>query len=387
MATSTEEPRGAPVEVRLVDRIASIPEATWDALLGPGASPFLEWAWLEALEATGCVGDDKGWLPQHLTFWRGDRLIAAAPAYLKGHSEGEFVFDWQWASFAEQKLGIDYYPKLVVAVPFTPVTGERLLVAEGEDRAALVPLLGAAVAKIVDQLGLSSGHVLFPREPEAEALAAVGLVRRVGVQFHWHNQGYATFDDFLSAMGSKKKHQIKRERREVRAQGIAIETRRGADIDEATLAAAFRFYLATVDKFVWGRRYLNEAFFQRIAERWAKDRLEVVVARRGATLVGGAVNVHKDDRLYGRYWGADEDVRFLHFDVCYYHSIEECIARKDAVFEPGAGGEHKARRGFAPTRTHSVHHLRDPRLRRVIADVCAREAAHLDELLARGEEP
>ncbi|MBK7398813.1 MAG: N-acetyltransferase [Myxococcales bacterium] len=374
------------LEVRLVEKIGSIPEATWNGLLGERASPFLEWAWLEALERAGCVGADKGWLPQHVTLYRDGKLIAAAPAYLKGNSEGEFVFDWQWASFAEQKLGIDYYPKLVVAVPFTPVTGERILVAPGEDRAALTEMLGVAVTKIVQQLGLSSGHVLFPREEEADALVRAGLVRRLGVQFHWKNQDFATFDDFLSSMGSKKKHQIKRERREVKAQGIVIETRRGSDLDEETLAAAYRFYLATVDKFVWGRRYLNEEFFRLIAERWADDRLEVVVAKRNGVLVGGAVNVHKDDRLYGRYWGADEDVKFLHFDVCYYHSIEECIARKDAVFEPGAGGEHKARRGFAPTKTWSAHYLRDPRMRRVIADVCAREAAHVERMVETGEE-
>ncbi len=372
------------LEVRLLERIDLVPQATWDGLLEPGSSPFLEWAWLEALERAGCVGADRGWLPRHLTFYRGDRLIAAAPAYIKGNSEGEFIFDFQWAAFAEQRLGIDYYPKLIVAVPFTPVTGDRLLIAPGEDRAALGRALGHAVRATVDKLELSSGHVLFPREAEVGLLVDAGLMQRAGVQFHWHNEGYANFDEFLSSMGSKKKHQIRRERREVYAQGITVETRRGAELDERTMEAAYGFYLATVDKFSWGRRYLNQTFFRLIAERWAKDRLEVVVARRGDELVGGAVNVHKNDRLYGRYWGASEEVKFLHFEVCYYHSIEESIRRKDAVFEPGAGGEHKARRGFRPTRTHSGHYLRDPRFRRIIADFCVREAEHVAQMIASG---
>lgn len=201
---------------------------------------------------------------------------------------------------------------------------------------------------------------------------------------HWSNEGFRSFEEFLATLPSKKRTQVRRERRGVRDAGIVVETRRGDALDDETLAAAYRFYLSTVDKFVWGRRYLNEQFFQLIRDRWAKNRLEVVVAREGSRLLAGAINIRKDDRLYGRYWGAVEDRPFLHFEVCFYHSIDEAIREGIRVFEPGAGGEHKRARGFRPTLTHSAHHVRDPRLRVALADFCQREAEHLDRVV-RGE--
>jgi predicted N-acyltransferase len=325
--------------------------------------------------------------------FRGDRLVAAAPAYLKGNSEGEFVFDWSWASVAE-RLGIEYYPKLVAAVPFTPATGDRVLVAKGEDEAKLRALVADALAVVAQELRTSSAHVLFPRRDEAHVFAERGWALRSGVQFHWKNQGFRTYDDFLSTFDSKRRHQLRRERRVLRERGIVVETRRGPEIDDATLAHAYRFYLATVDKFVWGRRYLNEQFFRLARERFAGARddllqprrasIEVVLARQGDRVLGGAFNVAKAGRLYGRYWGADIDVPFLHFEVCYYHSIEQCIARGFTAFEPGAGGEHKARRGFAPTVTHSVHRIHDRRLDRIVREFLPRERAHV-EAIVRGE--
>jgi predicted N-acyltransferase len=381
------------LEVRAHERISEIAESSWDALLAPDSSPFVEWAWLDALERAGCVSPQRGWAPRHMTVWRGDRLVAAVPAYLKGNSEGEFVFDWSWASVAE-RLGVEYYPKLVAAVPFTPATGDRVLIAPGEDPTRLRALVADALAVVAEKLSTSSAHVLFPREDEAAAFAERGWALRHGVQFHWRNRGYRTYDDFLATFDAKRRHQLRRERRVLRERGIVVETRRGPEIDDATLAHAYRFYLATVDKFVWGRRYLNEKFFHLARERFATARddllhpkrtsIEVVLARQGDRVLGGAFNVAKAGRLYGRYWGADVDVPFLHFEVCYYHSIEQCIERGFDAFEPGAGGEHKARRGFAPTITRSLHRIHDRRLDRIVREFLPRERAHV-EAIVRGE--
>lgn len=369
------------LELRLLEKIDEVTEAQWDALLLPDSSPFMEWAWLEALERTGCVTAARGWLPRHLTLWRGDRLVAAAPAYIKGNSEGEFVFDHQWAAVAS-RLRVEYYPKLVLSVPFTPVTGDRLLVAQGEDRGEIRAAIAEVARAVIEQLELSSAHVLFPRQDELEALEERGFAPRLGVQFHWHNDGFGTLDDFLSSLGSKKKHQIRRERKLVREQGITIETLRGHAIDDRVLTHAYRCYLATVDKFVWGRRYLNDRFFKLIRDRWADTKkLEVVVASKGGRMIAAAINVAKAKRLYGRYWGCLEEHPFLHFEVCYYHSIDECIAHGFEAFEPGAGGEHKARRGFRPTLTRSAHAVRDKRLDAIVRDYLPREAEYMRKVV------
>lgn len=372
------------LEVRLLESMAEVAQRDWDRLLAPDSSPFVEWAWLEALERTGCVAAERGWLPRHLAIYRGDTLVAAAPAYMKGNSEGEFVFDHQWAAAAQRHFRVRWYPKLVFAVPFTPATGDRVLVAPELDRDEVRAVVADVVPRLVDELEVSSAHVLFPLREEQDRFVDRGWLRRFGVQYHWSNEGFSTFEDFLATLPSKKRTQIRRERRAVRDAGIVVETRRGDAIDDETLEAAYRFYLSTVDKFVWGRRYLNERFFRLIHERWARDRLEVVVAREGSRLIAGALNVHKGGRLYGRYWGADEDRPFLHFEVCFYHSIDEAIARGVQVFEPGAGGEHKRARGFRPTLTRSAHHVRDARLRAALSDFCAREAEYVEQIV-RGE--
>ena len=364
------------IEIRVEPEIRRVPEATWDALSGVSDAPFLSWAFLDTLEQTGCVGEEAGWLPHHLTFWEGGELIAAAPTYLKGNSDGEFVFDHGWAG-AAARAGIAYYPKLVVAVPFTPANAPRLLTAKESDRPRLLPVLAEALRRIISAEKLSSAHVLFPTEAEAQGLAEAGLAHRYGIQFHWQNRGYATFDDFLARFSSKRRNQLKRERREVEKQGITITTARGA-IDPSTVDVMYTFYTTTVEKFAWGRHYLNRAFFEEICAR-LRGRVEIVIGSEGSRPIAGAFNLAGERTLYGRYWGAIEERPFLHFNVCFYHSIEECIARKLERFEPGAGGRHKLVRGFEPTITHSAHLIAHPGLDRAVRDYLAEERrAHLE---------
>lgn len=348
-----------------------IPSTAWDALDGVAEAPFLSWAWLDALEQTGCVDEEAGWLPHHITLWSGDELLGAAPAYIKGNSEGEFVFDHAWAS-ASHRIGAPYFPKLLVAVPFTPATARRLLVRRPEDRSELLPVLAEALRKLVSALDISSAHVLFPTADEASALADAGMAHRHGIQFHFENAGYTSFDDFLSRFNAKRRHQLRRERREVEQQGITLTTLRGADITPEIVDIMFTYYVSTVEKFAWGRQYLNRAFFEEITSR-LRGSVEIVLARDGARPIAGAFNIAGPTALFGRYWGASEERPFLHFNVCYYHPVEDCIRRGLSRFEPGAGGSHKLVRGFLPTVTHSVHHLAHPRLDAAVREFLERE--------------
>ncbi|MFO7177960.1 MAG: GNAT family N-acetyltransferase [Pseudomonadota bacterium] len=344
------------------------------SLFEPYPSPFLSFAWLDALEQTGCVTPESGWMPCHISLHRGEETLAFAPAYVKGNSDGEFVFDQSWARFAERSLGVRYYPKLVLSVPFTPATGPRLLVRSGADRDELLRALPEALRRLVDALGLSSAHVLFPTRDDADVLAEEGLALRTGIQFQWHNAGYATFDDFLSRFTSKRRNQIRRERRDALASGIDIEVLTGSDLGPELASFVHAFYRATVDRYLWGRPYLNQAFFEEVLSR-LRYAIELVVARDRASKrrIAGAFNVLGNGVLYGRYWGALEERSFLHFEVCFYRGIERAIAHKVTRFEPGAGGEHKLVRGFAPTPTYSVHHLASPRLDLTVRDFLRRE--------------
>jgi predicted N-acyltransferase len=369
------------IALRVHPSIRGIAEQAWDGLLGADGPPFLRWAFLDALEETGCVGGDTGWLPHHLAFEEDGELVAVAPAYLKDNSEGEFVFDFQWAGLAH-RLGVPYYPKLVVAVPFTPATGARLLVRDEAERPRLLAALAEALRVVVAEHPLSSAHVLFPTEPEAHALAGAGLVPRYGIQFHWHNAGYSSFDDFLARFDAKRRHQIRREMREMDKLGITIETLSGRDLDGAMIDVMFELYLATIAKFSWGRQYLCRAFFETLVARMP-DAVEMVVAREGSEIIAGALNYRSATTLYGRYWGARVERPFLHFNVCYYHSIERCIRLGIRTFEPGAGGEHKLVRGFAPTLTWSAHHLADRRLDKILRPHLAREREAVLEAVRR----
>jgi len=350
--------------------LGSIEPAAWDALVGD-ACPFLEWNWLGSLEESGCVAPETGWLPQHLTLWDGGQLVGACPLYVKGHSQGEFVFDHGWAE-AAQRAGIAYYPKLLSAVPFTPASGVRFLAHPRVDRIAVMRALGGALQDICRHHNFSSVHVNFCLPEEVEVLATLGFVHRTGYQFQWINPGWTSFKDYLAAFRSKRRVQIKRERRELAAQGIEIVAFAGDDIPDDLLPTMFRLYKSTIDKLFWGRLYLNAKLFDLLRGRW-KHRLCFFVARRDGKTIAGTFTVRKNDVLYGRYWGAFEEHRFLHFNVCYYASIEYCLEQGISRFEPGAGGEFKYLRGFDARPTHSMHFIAEPRLARAVRDFLARE--------------
>ena len=365
-----------PTTLRLLTSITDVPAPVWDALVDPESVPFLEWGFLAALEESGSVVPERGWHPRHLTLWRGSRLIAAAPAYLKDDSHGEFVFDAMWATTAE-RAGIRYYPKLVLGVPFTPATGRRVLVAPGEDAPSREAELYTAALEYARAEGLSSVHVLFPTEAELPVLEAQGYALRLGVQYLWRNAGYRTFDDFLARFRSKRRHQIQRERHAVEALGISLRTLRGDALEDVDAACAHRLYVSTVDRYPWGVRSLTEDFFARLLAGF-KHRCEFVEARREGRRVAGAFNFTGPRTLYGRYWGAFEEHPFLHFNVCLYHPVEDCIARGRERFEPGAGGEHKLTRGFEPHLTYSAHLFLHPGLDRAVRGFLAHERAAVE---------
>jgi hypothetical protein len=365
-------------ELCVLEGIREIARAEWNALVADD-SPFLEWDWLASLEDAGCVGDGSGWAPRPLVVREGGRLVAACPLYMKGHSEGEFVFDWGWADAAE-RAGIDYYPKLLVGVPFTPVTGGRCLTAPGLERAGWLDALAGALLRLCRENSLSGVHVNFCRVDEKQALEGAGFLPRLGLQYHWLNPGYRDFEDYLAQLRSKRRNQVRRERRAVEEAGIRVETFVGREIPEELFPRLFPLYLSTVRKKYWGRQYLNGRFFELLRERF-RERLCVVAARRGDELLAGAINVQKADALYGRYWGALHEVRHLHFDVCYYAGIEHAIRAGLRRFEPGAGGEYKQLRGFDAQPTWSAHWLADPRLHAAVARFLERERAEAGDAI------
>ncbi len=392
--------------------IGDIDARAWNRLAG--RQLFLRHEFLHALEATGCAVPETGWTSRFLTLQRAGRLVAAMPLYQKDHSYGEYVFDWAWAD-AYRRSGLPYFPKLLCAVPFTPVGGPRLLADCADDREALL----AGALELARRLDVSSLHVLYPEPADRTALASAGLLSRQGVQFHWHNRGgapggpasahgtsdatleaqpdllpdlqpdlqpYASFDDFLSTMNHDKRKKVKQERRKVREAGITYRWKRGTDITEADWAFFFRCYADTYQRH--GQQpYLSLDFFLRVAEALPDHFLLVLGERSDAGRVmpvACALDIHSGDRLYGRYWGGTEWHSGLHFETCYYQSIEYCIEHRVAVFEGGAQGEHKLARGLVPTVTHSAHWLAHPRFARAVEDFLAREArgiAHyVDEL-------
>jgi predicted N-acyltransferase len=363
--------------VRLLDSYLGIDGAAWDALVGDG-SPFLEHTFLAGLEALGCAVPETGWTPRPVLVHDDDgRLIGAAPAWVKTHSMGEFVYDHAWAQAAHAN-GYRYYPKLVVGVPFSPVTGQRLLMAPGCDAGAVRSALWAGLRAAAEDC--EGVHVLFDTEDEATWLAERGVFQRLQFQYHWHNRGYGCFEDFVSTFPSKKRNKIRRERKELRGLRITAGTRPTS----AQLDAMHGFYVGHTEQFgPWGRAYLTRDFFQHLGAVWG-ERLHLVLAHDGERPVAGTFNVIKGDRLYGRHWGAEENVKFLHFEVCYYQAIDECIRRGVQVFEPGHGGEHKGRRGFDPTLTRSSHWLAEPRLHAAFRDHATREAAAIVSYLADG---
>jgi uncharacterized protein len=371
-------------KLQVLDSIADVPREAWDALLDAEATPFVRWDFLEALEAAKCVGERAGWIPRHLAAFRDGQLAAAAPAYLKNGSDGDFSRDWGWAA-AALRAGLAFHPKLCITVPFTPCTGRRVLVAPGEDRSAAVERILDLARDLCRKERLGTLQILFPLASEAGELEEKGLALRVDHQFHWRNEGYRSFDDFLARFRSKDRNAIRRERRAPLEQGIEIRTVRGDELRARARELsrdAYALHRATIDKLMWGRGWLNQRFYELVFARMP-EHVELVEARRDGKLVAGAFNVASKDRLFGRYWGAFEDHPFLHFNVCLYHSVEDCIGRGLQAFEGGAGGEHKLSRGFLPAETWSAHAFGDPRLDRAMRDALRVETGERRAALAR----
>lgn len=344
--------------------IADIGRDAWDACAAPTGDPFVSYDFLHACEASGSAVPSQGWAARHLSLHDEDgAVIGVMPLYLKGHSQGEYVFDHSWAD-AYQRAGGRYYPKLLGAVPFTPATGPRFLNAAGTEEATVREALLQGALTLVERLGVSSLHVNFPTEPEWRAMTEAGLLPRRDIQFIWRNDGYQSFDDFLAALSSNRRKTIRRERREAQAD-LDIRVLTGADLTEAHWDAFFDFYLDTGDR-KWGRPYLTRDFFVRVGATMA-GRIALVMAFRDGTPIAGALNFIGRDALYGRQWGALEEVPFLHFELCYYQAIDFAIARGLSRVEAGAQGEHKIARGYLPSPVYSAHWIADPALRDPVA--------------------
>ncbi len=357
------------MQARLVESIGEIAAADWDALSG-GDNPFVTHAFLSSLESHGCIAAYSGWYPRHLALYQGERLVGAVPMYLKSHSYGEFVFDFAWSRLHESH-GLDYYPKLLVAVPLTPVVGPRLLASDDEIRAALAGML----IGLTENNEFSSVHVNFVTDADAGALRAAGFLERHDWQYHWRNRGYRDFDDFLDRFTSKQRKNIRRERRALARQGWEFERIGGREAGEWHWLFMHGLYKNTFE-----RKGNWPLLTQGVFREWGRslsDRITLVLARRGDKCLAGAFLMESGDTLYGRYWGRHQDSPGLHFETCYYQGLEHAIARSLARFDPGAQGSHKITRGFEPVRTTSFHYLRDSEMRRRIGQELAAEQTRI----------
>jgi uncharacterized protein len=372
------------ITVKVLSGIGEVAPDQWDACAGSD-NPFVCHAFLKALEDSGSVGRKTGWLPQHLALEDKDgRLLGAVPTYLKSHSYGEYVFDHGWAN-AYERAGGDYYPKLQIAVPFTPVTGPRLLVRPDAPE-AIANILIAALDRLAERHEVSSVHVTFPTEQEWQRLGDAGWLQRIGQQYHWENRGYTSFDDFLAALNARKRKAIRKERREVAETSVRIHTLTGADLKPKHWDAFYRFYIDTSDR-KWGSPYLNRKFFRQLGATMA-DRVVLVMAEEDGDWVAGALNLLGSDTLYGRNWGSSVNYKHLHFEACYYRAIDFAIAHGLKRVEAGAQGQHKIQRGYLPTPTYSAHLIRDPALRRAVARFLEQEreavSLEIEELMEEG---
>ncbi len=364
---------------RFLKRIAEVDAPAWNALAGD-SQPFVRHEFLLALEESGCAAPRTGWTPRHLVIEdAGGRLIGAVPLYRKSHSRGEFVFDFSWAN-AYAQHGVDYYPKLVSAIPFTPVRGPRLLTGPGTTTRAMTDTLTQTVAGYARSEGLSSWHVLFPAEDNVAALQRAGLIERRDCQFHWFNRGYGSFDEFLATFTAEKRKKAKRERRRVAEAGIVFDTRLGGEMDDALWLTVYEFYADTFYRH-GHEPYLSLDFFKRVARSMPRQ-LMLKIARHGSEPIAVAIFFIGADALFGRYWGAGGNYHSLHFETCYYQGIEYCIEHGLQRFEPGTQGEHKVPRGFVPTMTSSAHDIVDPRFAAAIADFARRESKGVEQYAA-----
>ena len=374
------------MQVRTARRIEDVPPEEWNRLQGT-INPFLRHEFLAALERHGAAAPTNGWQPLHLLL-EDDAgiLLGAAPAYLKGNSWGEFVFDWSWAS-AYQRAGMAYYPKLLLAVPYTPATGPRVLTAEAMDASTVCRHLAAAAAELCRRHEWSGAHCLFPLPSQAETLRRDGWLRRDGCQFHWRNQGYTSFDDFLGTLGARKRKNIRRERRLAREAGLSFQVVSGDQVTEADWLTFHAFYARTFEAH-GNLPVLSPAFFREIGASLAES-VQMVQARVAGRLTGAALLLISRDTLYGRYWGCEQERPGMHFETCYYQGIDYCIREGLEWFEPGAQGEHKVARGFLPRRTCSVHWIADERFSAAIAEFLERETPmiHSYMLETRGHSP
>jgi uncharacterized protein len=339
-----------------IQKIAEIPKSQWDALAQPLATPFLEWEWLNNIETSGSATSKTGWQPCHLTVWRDRQLIAAAPLYIKSHSQGEFVFDHQWADLSH-RLGIRYYPKLLGMTPFTPAVGYRFLIAANEDEASLTELMIAAIDHFCDRNHLSGCHFLFVDPDWRLAMESYGFNSWLHHSYIWTNRGFNSFDDYLAAFNANQRRNIKRERKAVTQAGLHITTLAGEEIPHHLYPLIYRFYSSTCDKFYWGSKYLTPKFFEQLYPNY-RERVVLIAAYQDETQekpIGLSFCLRKENHLYGRYWGSFREFDCLHFEACYYQPIEWAISQGIQMFDPGAGGQHKKRRGFPATTNYSLH--------------------------------
>ena len=339
-----------------ISEIAEIPQSAWDELAKPLATPFLEWEWLNNIETSGSVHPRAGWQPCHLTVWRDRSLIAAAPLYIKGHSYGEFVFDHQWADLSH-RLGIDYYPKLLGMTPFTPAVGYRFLIAPGEDEASITTMMVAAIDNFCERNRLSGCNFLFVDPQWREMMEQQGFHSWLHHGYIWSNRGFNSFDDYLKMFKTNQRKNIKRERKAVAKAGLHTKTYFGEEIPPHLYPQIYRFYSSTCDKFYWGSKYLTRRFFEQLYPNYS-DRVLLVTAyteQDDRNPVGMSFGINKGQNLYGRYWGCLEEYDCLHFEACYYKPIEWAINNGIQMYDPGAGGRHKKRRGFPATGNHSLH--------------------------------
>ena len=366
------------ITVKVVAHISEVDADGWDACAG-GRNPFVSHAFLNALEESGSVTARTGWQPQHLVVEDGNGDVAAcAPLYLKSHSYGEYVFDWGWAD-AWERAGGSYYPKLQSAVPFTPATGPRLLIREGAPD-KLHDILLSAMVQLARQHEVSSLHVTFPPKEQWDRMGAAGFLKRTGKQFHWENRGYENFDDFLGRLQSRKRKAIRKERREVEDQGVRLRALAGDEITPDHWDAFYHFYIDTIDR-KWGRPYLNREFFAILGETLSELAV-MVVGEEDGDLICGALNLKGEDTLYGRNWGCTKDIRFLHFEACYYQAIDYAIRHGLRWVEAGAQGPHKIQRGYLPREIYSAHYIDDPSFAGAVKDFVEREAREVDYEIA-----
>lgn len=365
------------ITLEAVSSVGQITAEEWNACANPDGAynPFVAHAFFAALENSGSAVPRTGWAPRHLIARMADKVVGIVPCYLKNHSQGEYVFDHGWAD-AYARAGGSYYPKLQAAVPFTPATGPRLLVRAGDDAARVREALAGGLIALCGLTHASSVHVTFAREDEWAFLAGQGFLRRTDQQFHWHNEGYNSFEDFLATLASRHRKAIRRERRDALANGITVHPLTGDDITPDAWDAFFEFYMETGSR-KWGRPYLTRSFYDEIGATMAKDVL-LVMAKRDSQWIAGAINFIGSDTLYGRHWGAIEHHPFLHFEVCYYQAIDFAIRRGLKRVEAGAQGEHKIARGYLPQTTYSAHYIADPALRRAIRDYLKQERSYVE---------